>query len=84
MVGKILEGEILIRTQTARAIQYIPTWQGLNGSQKVFVLVYLGGGNLSTGRVNSKIVKMFQIQTPFSRGTFKQYGFCDILRSCIH
>ena len=43
---------VLIRENSARAIQWVPTWQGLDGFQKSLRPCTLDESSLSIGRVN--------------------------------
>ena len=43
---------VLIWEYSARAIQWIPTWKGLDGFQKSLCPCVLGKSSLSIGRVN--------------------------------
>ena len=47
---------VLIREYSARAIQWIPTWQGLDGFQNSLDPCALYESSLSIGRVNSDLV----------------------------
>ena len=52
---------VLICEYSARAFQWIPTWQGFNGFQKAFRPCALDKSNLSIGRVKCKWVNWHQI-----------------------